>query len=319
MKSIDTKIELLLKGLNISKDFEYFDSSLDSALEDVYGQLCGEEELEIAKNMNGYPKRYHTTWAWPLRNTFDESGYSNQKIAEIIKKVISQRHKDFLHLYLIEKSLKDGDIELAKELLMELPVEGDYSVRANGYLHLLKHYASLGDIENFNNTLKLCNKKQRQDIFHAKAILINSLSRIKGFDYTFQIVSKKDYGEKFYFALLEPLATSYEVEDFEKLFVSQPAFHNIHMGMRINLYVKSLVEKQKLAFSEERFNKVFDLVMTIDPKEKGGDWRLRDIYLFDMAVSCGNLEVIEKCKKNLISPKVKKELNAYIKKLKAND
>lgn len=318
MENIDTKIELLLKGLNISKDFEYFDSSLDSALEEVYGQLYGEEELAIAKKMDGYPKRYHTTWEWPLRNTLEKSGYSNQQIAEIIDKALSQRHKDFLHLFLIEKSLKEGEPDLAKELLLKLPAEGDYSSRANGYLHLLKHYASLGDIDNFNNTLRLCNKKQRQDIFHAKAILINSLSRIKGFDYTFQIVSKKEYGEKFYFALLEPLATTYDVEDFERLFASQPAFHNIHNGMKINLYVKSLVEKQKLVFSEERFNKVFDLVMTIDPKEKGGDWRLRDIYLFDMAVSCDNSEAIEKCRKNLISPKVKKELKAYTKKPKAN-
>lgn len=306
------KVELLLKGLNVSRHLNYPDDSLDDELKQIYGLVHGTEALTKAINDTGYPKRFHSDWQGSLKNDFRDSELSNTEIKEIISRVEKATDRNFLWIFLIEKAANDGDLGFAEETILQLPVAGEMQgpLQAQGHRVLLKYFASNGDLENYNLRLKACAIKRQSHIDLEKSILIAAYTEKNGWKAGLELVKKKEFGTFFYLHFITPLAKILSLDKIENIFLLHPELFENNPFIRELTYVKYFTHEASKSLNLDTFNKVFNLLM----QSKNGtnhDWQF-----FDIAVASKNIDVVEKCKKVIRTPHIHRELKPFLKTLK---
>ncbi|MFB0947979.1 MAG: hypothetical protein QMB24_17815 [Spirosomataceae bacterium] len=160
------KVELILKGLNISKDFRFLDNSLDIQLMDIYEKIIGAKALEKAIAFEGSPKPFQGNWSRLLESELAKAVYSNNYIIGIIDRVEESITRNWLWIFAISKSIDEGDLNLAEIIIDKLPEEGEVigPLKSQGHRLILKYYASQGDLESFYKRLKHCNVKRQSHI-----------------------------------------------------------------------------------------------------------------------------------------------------------
>lgn len=99
MLSRTDKVELLLKGLNISSHQKLFDETVDIELKLIYQELFGDEALKKAVDFIGYPKPFHSDWNGLLETYFNECNFSTYEIKEIVNRVVKPIQRNFLWFF----------------------------------------------------------------------------------------------------------------------------------------------------------------------------------------------------------------------------
>jgi hypothetical protein len=176
------RIELLLQGLNISKDYVVNDNSLDQQLEEIYLKLFGQEKLEKAQS-EGVMRDYHHCWDSILRHEISNLELPANEIKKYIDSIKNAVSRNFYYTYLIDIAIIQGNFEYVYEIINLLPAThelGQGLPKSQGYRILLKYYATVGDFENYTLILKLCEIKRKDWIELERGLLIAGLSEKKG-------------------------------------------------------------------------------------------------------------------------------------------
>ncbi|GGZ94579.1 hypothetical protein [Algibacter mikhailovii] len=234
-----------------------------------------------------------------------------------VDKIISYFLKNHMLIYLIEIALSREEVKIAEHYINELSTLEQNSMH-HGYRKFLDYYATKGSYQEFKNYLKLSKpaKPPRNIIDSSKTKFISKYSEINGIEKGVTIINDKIFGWKYCYALIEKQAHNYSLKEIEKFLNKYPKFVEHDQYIKPWFFVLHYSNQRPTEISDKEFNELLELIMTVDKSLKRGDGRLRDYMLFDIGGSVSDLNQINECKKNIIAPFYKRELNYHIKNLK---
>ena len=221
-------------------------------------------------------------------------------------------------LYLIKLSLSRGELNLALGFAEEQPSESKHF----GYREILDFYAENAQLKEFKKYLKLSKpgKAPRNTISDSKSKFIANYSQANGIEKGIEILREKIFGWKYCKSVIENRAEQFTLKEIDQLLIKHPEFYEQDEYIKQYLYVQHYSNQISSVpiIEEKEFVQLIELIMGMDKKVRFGDGRYRDGLLCDLGASVNNLNQIKECKKNIIDPFYKRELNYHIKRLKEN-
>ena len=131
-----------------------------------------------------------------------------------------------------------------------------------------------------------------------------------------ELLNDKIFGTKFCLATIEVEAHNYSLDQITKLLADNPIYEEFDPFIKPWLIVRHFSNQRPTVIPNEDFVETISQILTVDKSIKRGDGRLRDYMLFDVGGSVKDVEQINECKKHIIAPFYKRELNFHLKNLK---
>lgn len=249
---------------------------------------------------------------WTLQTFVKDRNLSVLYVRSLIETIENKYTKNWLKIFLIQRAIDLQDVNLADVLIEELPDEEKGPVRYVGHRIMLKHYASIGNQVEFKRRLKLAKpaKFPRNEIGGFKSLLIENYSRKNGFEKALELCNDKAFGEEFSIAGIRWSAHLMDLDKIDQMLTKYPIINK--ENAKADLYVLHFFNQKPLTIDDNDFDRVFTEVIKVDKDIKAGDLRLRDSMLMDLGGSTLKKWQIIECRKNIISPLVKKELTFYL-------
>lgn len=314
----DLNLEILVKAINSTENLfgDQFNKHPDALK--AYAQLFGEDKLKEtldSKNDLEYNAFYSVTWCF--EKEIEKRNLKTDLVKNYIDLIIHQPRKDYMLLMLIKLAFQRGEIENGLNYINELD-EQEFETKHHGYRIVLDYYAETGGLKEFKKYLKLAKpaKSPRHDVNSAKSKLISRYSEKNGIDKAIDLLNDKIFGWKFCYATIESQAHKFSLEQIEKILDKYPQYYEHDQYIKVWLFVCHFSNQRPVEITEKDFKVIIELIMTVDKSIKRGDGRLRDYMLYDLGSSVADLKQINECKKNIVAPFYKRELNYHIKNLK---
>lgn len=314
----DSNLDILVKAINSTENLfgDQFNKHPDVLK--AYAQLFGEDKLKEtldSKNDLEYNAFYSVSLCF--EKEVEKRNIETDLVKHYIDSVIHQPRKNHMLIMLIKLALQRGEIDKGLNYINELNEE-KYEIKHHGYRIVLDFYAETGDIKEFKHYLKLAKpaKSPRHDIDSSKFKFISKYSENYGIDKGIDLLNDKIFGWKFCYATIENQAHKFSLKEIEKILDTYPEYHKHDQYIKPWLFVRHFSNQRPVEISEKDFQEIIELIMTVDKSIKRGDGRLRDYMLHDIGGSVTDLKQINECKKNIVAPFYKRELNYHIKNLK---
>lgn len=315
---MDEKLEALTKVINSTENLfgEQFNKHPDALY--AYEVLFGKKELEetlASKNDLEYNAFYHPSGYFERQITIRKIPTKTAKF--YIDQIIHTTRKNHMLLSLMETALERNEINEAISFIDELE-EGEFEIKHHGYRNLLNHYATTGDLIEFKKCLKLSKpaKSPRQNVVSSKFKFISNYADKYGTEKAIELLKDKVFGNKLCLATIENQAHKFTLSQITKLLKKYPLFVEHDEFTKPWLFVNHFSNQKPITVNEDEFEITISEILKVDKDLKRGDGRFRDYMLFDLGSSVEEMEQIKTCKKHIIAPFYKRELNYHIKNVK---
>ena len=303
--TIEDKIQLNLKGLNL-----VYDNGPREVIMEIAAPIMSEYHYQELGKYNNY--RSSLSWSHNLERLLaQEHQFSDEQWRTLIAAIKDDIIRMHQILFFLSHLTKTGKIDLAKEVIEDLKgidMTGRVNeARALGHRVVLNYYAEQGDIVKFEETLKRCEiVRERYAITQSRSILLRSLHKLHPIDKVYEIYKKKFSKIGAYAPLIE-FARKMPFDDFITFLdkVKNELAPYEYELLYVNAYKAHPIE------AAAQFQKTFDMIGAIDPKHKFGDVKLRDWLLMELGSSTSDLALVKKCKKQIKSSRIKKELGYH--------
>lgn len=313
------KLNLLIEGVNLSEDHRYLEPLNEKRLLEIYEALYGKELLDIIIKSNDPNYPHLRIWNTKLKEEMDEANFSIFELKKIIDRIEPYYYKNWMLVNLIDKVLEKKNISFAETIISELEDNESGPSQFVGQRKLLKYYAENNNIIDFKSKLKLSkpSKSPISEIHMYKDLMIENYSKKNGVEKGITLCNEKIFGAKFCLATVKWKVHQIELIEIEEILEKYQSFFIVEEFAKIKLFVLHFHNRKPTIISETDFKKVIDDIMLIDKNMKWGDGRMRDALLNDLGSSTFDIKQINECKKNIISPFYKRELNYHLKNIKA--
>lgn len=314
MNDID-KIKLVVGLENLTNDLNGEDFNKNKDALKVYAILYGEDKLKEV--LNSKNDLHLNRFYYPdssLRMIIEKSNLKISEIKENIEEIKNKYARNWLKVFLIEQSVKKDEIDIALNLIDELPDEDVGPVRYVGHRVLLKYFAEKGNVKEFLERLKPSkpSKFPKNHISDYKYILIENYSKQYGFKRGLELCKQKEFGEKFAMASVKWNSHQISLEQIDKLIENYPEILASNADAKPDLYVKHFYNQKPTGITESDFLKTTEEILKVNKDVKVGDIRFRDHLFWDLGSSTEDLKQVMECRKQINSPKIKKELSYHI-------
>ena len=314
----ESNIELLVKAINSTENLngEEFNKHPDAL--NAYIQMFGKDKYEEVVNSKRYAvynKFYSPEWCF--EKEIENKGIPSIEVKDYIDKIIPQPRKNYMLIYLIKLALGRNELNLALSFIDSLSEE-DFEIKYVGHRQILNYHAENSNLTEFKKYLKLSKpgKSPRNNITISKSKFISNYSRVNGIDKGIELLNSKIFGWKYCNSIIENVAHKLTLKRINEILDQYPEFEEQDQFIRQCFYVHHFANQKPTTISKNEFHVLIEEVMKIDKSIKSGDGRLRDYWLYDIGSTVEDFEQIKVCKRNIISPFYKRELNYQIKNIK---
>lgn len=315
---MDEILDVLTKAINSTEKLfgDQFNKHPDALY--AYEVVFGKNELEeilASKNNLAYNAFYSASGCFERQVKIREIPTKTVKF--YIDQIIHQTRRNHMLLSLMETALKRNEVEEAIGFINDI-VEDKFEIKYHGYRHLLNYYASTGNLMEFKKCLKLAKpaKSPKQGVITAKFRFISNYADKNGTEKAIELLKDKAFGTKFCLATIEDHAHKFTIKQIDELLQKYPLFLEHDEFSKPWIYVRHFSNKKPVSINADKFEVTLSEILKVDKDLKRGDGRYRDYMLFDLGSSVEQLDQINTCKKNIIAPFYKSELNYHIKNLK---
>jgi len=312
------KLEVLTNAINSTEGLsgEEFNKNENALI--AYKVLFGEQQLKqtLSEKQDLHLNRFYNP-GWLFERLFKDNDIDTVKTKALLDKIKNRYTRNWLLIDLIKNAIKKNEIEMAENMIAELPDEDSGPARYLGHRVMLEYYAQTCNIEQFKSRLKASKpgKFPKNEIGRYKYLLVETFAKEHGFSKGLKLCKDKSIGEQFSMAAIKWTAHLLKLDKIDLILEGNPTLLQIAPNAKAELYVSHFKNQKPVAISDENFSKVIQEVMKVDKDIKHGDGRLRDFLLWDLGSATTNRIQILECKKLIISPFYKKELNYYLKSL----
>tara|TARA_R110001599_G_C12109728_1_gene647901 strand:+ start:1 stop:963 length:963 start_codon:yes stop_codon:yes gene_type:complete len=314
---MDENLEILVKTINSTETLfgEQFNNHPDAL--NAYAKLFGQEKLkEVLESKNDLHLNAFYSVPWCFEKEVEKRNIPTEIVKHYIDQIEHQPRKNHILISLIETAAETGEIDKAESWIEDISEE-KFESKFHGHRVLLKYYAEQGDLKEFKKNLKLSKpaKSPRNVIFDAKYRFVVNYSKENGVSDGLELLSDKIFGTKFCLATIEGDAHNYSLDQINKLVTDNAVYEEHDPFVKPWLIVRHFSNQRPTVISTEDFTETISLILTVDKSVKRGDGRLRDYMLYDIGSSVKDVEQIKECKKHVIDPFYKRELNYHLKNL----
>ncbi|MGJ8685819.1 MAG: hypothetical protein ACSHWW_14405 [Nonlabens sp.] len=315
---MDEKLDALTKAINSTENLfgEEFNKHPDALK--AYEVVFGKDELEktlASKNDLEYNAFYHASGCFERQVKIRE--IPTETVKFYIDQIIHSTRKNHMLLSLMETALERNEINGAISFIDEL-VEDKFEIKHHGHRKLLEYYAKTSNLDKFKKCLKHSKpaKSPKHDIVLAKSKFISNYAEENGTEKAIEILKDKVFGNKFCLATIEEQAHKLTISQINKLLEKYTLFMEHDEFSKPWLLVRHFANQKPITIDANEFEITISEILKVDKHVKRGDGRYRDYMLFDLGSSVEEMAQIETCKKHIIAPFYKRELNYHVKNLK---
>jgi hypothetical protein len=121
------------------------------------------------------------------------------------------------------------------------------------------------------------------------------------------MAKSKDFGTKFYLHVLTLQINYLTMDELENIIDKNDEIRQDNPWIKEVIFTRFFVNETRKngQYKQETFDRVFNL---LSQNSTSNDW-----HFCDIAGATKNIELINKCKKLIRTPHIKRELNAYLK------
>ena len=314
--TIETLIDFFVQTINASEKLsssEYnFNEDVRKAFLLVSNEATLQKQLE-REHPNNYNKFCSLTG---MLMRYIETNVTDLELANnYINKIDDYYTRNWQKIDLVRYAVQRENIVLAEKITAEIPDEDSGPAQYVAQRHILEHYAKVGDIEHFKEKVKpsKLGKFPRYGIEAYKFKLIEGYSSRKGVEKAFLLLEDKYFEKTASIAALRCLAHKLTLDEIDKYLLTYPRVLNETVSAKADLYVLHFRENKPIEITQKDFERSLTEILKQDKDAKIGDMRYRDSLLLDLGSSTTNKKQALECKKHIISPSVKRELNYGIK------
>jgi hypothetical protein len=263
----------------------------------------------------------HLSWLNVLLILFDGANVSEKEMLDYAEQVSDHILYNHILEHILENLAEQDAIEEIKGYISYFKpsnvyarndVVGQKSEEHLGWRIIARYYAKKADTDNFFKVFKLCEPSQeKSDMELIKIDLVQSVMRTHGIETTIKLLSHKNIGERYTERALSVLADEGEYAKLKELFADYPQLRQPEKETDLNILSAAYerAAKQGLVLNDAEFDTLFERALTVNPKLKWGDCRLRDWILFSLGLaSKNNKERYTRCRKAIKNNWIKKEL-----------
>ncbi|EJL62136.1 hypothetical protein [Flavobacterium sp. CF136] len=308
------KIQKSIFGLNLIYD----KGSKDELLSLAKG-LFDESEL---KSISLFDNCYSSlTWNNNLKKQFDDNTISFENRLDYVTSINDHIIRMHQLNYLLRALLTNNEVIEALKTLekySELEVRIFDNPKVIGYRLLLEYYAEISDYEKFIELIKQCEiSKEKNQIQRIKNIFIANFALKFGIEKVIKVLNTKVFGEKYIYCALIALTKQVDYMTMKNLLANNTFFNTFDSNNKTQILVETFENAAKNQnFSDLNFEELYEKVLSIDPKIKAGVVRLKDILFVKLGQYSTKLDYVIRCKKEITSNEMKKELSIVEQQLK---
>lgn len=312
-KSSEEILQYIIDIINSTEDSTVEEFNNNPDVKKIYAFIYNEEDLIITLNRELELNANRFCNLEFLLNRFIEIYNIDLEVAnKYLDQIIDLNIWSRIHL--VKFACDRKQIELAIEIANQIPNENKDSIQYQAYRHILNFYSKEGDIENFKKYTKKAKlgKFPRYGIENYKSNLLAGYARKKGIEKGLELSNQKYFNNTGVFSLLRENSYKISIRKIDNLLKKYDYLEKEYSNIKAWLYVSHFDNKKTTSISDRMFNKVLKEIIKVDRTQNCGDLKCIDCLIMDFTTVL-NYEQIEKIKKYIVSRKVKKEINEYIK------
>lgn len=309
-------LDFFVQTINSTENLSTIEFNVNSDVRKAFLLVSDEAELHKAIERelpNNYNKFCSITGM--LMRYINTKSIDLELANNYLNRIDNYYTKNWEKIDLVRYSLEQSNLELAEKITAEIPDEDSGPAQYVAHRHFLEHYAKNGNIEQFKKKIKpsKLGKFPRFGIEAYKYKLIEGYSRKKGIENAFKILEDKFFEKTHSISALRCFAHLLTLEEIDKYLNLYPRVLNETVSSKADLYVLHFREQSPIEIISAEFEKTLAEILKVENDVKFGDLRLRDSLLCDLGSSTLIKNQALECKKHIISPIVKRELNFGIK------
>lgn len=260
-------------------------------------------------------------WSNNLKKQFDDTVISFEQrlnyVTSIKDHIIRMHHLNYFLKALLTRNEILGVYKILEHYSV-LDVKIFDNPKVIGNRLLLEYYAEKADYDKFIELIKLCEiAKEKNQISRIKNVFISNYALKYGAKKVIEVLNTKIFGEKFIFSALLPLSKQLDYTTMKHLLCSNTFFNAFDSNNKTHILVETFENDAKHQnFSHNNFEELYKQVISIDPKTRAGVVRLKDILLVKLGQYSTNVDYVIRCKNEIISNQMKKELPIIERQLK---
>lgn len=314
--TIEEQLEYLVITLNLVEDcttLEFnFREDVRKAFLLVYDQDFLQKSLQ-REHPNYYNKFCNMD---SLLMAFIKKNNISLNIAnEYLNKIENSPTRNWKKIELVRIAITQNQIEMAELIASEIPDENNSSIQYFAQRHILEYFASVGDVENFKKKIKpsKLGKQPRYGIENYKSKLLEGYAKKEGIHLAFDLAKEKYFENTAVLGIIRETAHTISMEEIDKLLEKYPFIEEQSQNARAWIYVAHFNNQRKATIPQNEFELTLNEILKEDRTAKCGDIRCIDCLLMDLFYATNNKSQAIEIKKHLVSPKLKSEFNAYVK------
>lgn len=254
-------------------------------------------------------------WEKALLFFYDFANYTESEILSSAERIEDDIIFNHVLQHIVSNLVNAGNIEQAITFIANFRKTKIFQEENNqdkGYLIILRHFASVGDPENFFKYFKLAEPgKNRSEVGDLKSYLVESFASKNGIQEAINLCANKKLGEKYHADALYAFARTGQYTTLKAIFEKYPNLKQPEIESEISLLsIAYLAAKKQEEVTPDDFDSLFERALTIDRKIKFGDSKLQDAVLLNLGLAeQTNKERLVKCRKAIQNASIKKELD----------
>lgn len=245
---------------------------------------------------------------------YDAANFNEEDILSSAKHIKDDIIFNHILEHVISNLTAKNDIKNALKFIPEFRTTTIFNEENNkdsGYLIILRHYAALGDTDNY---FKLAEpRKHKFELADLKAFLVESFAENHNIEESINLCKHKNIGEKFQSSALFAFAKTGKYTALKSIFKKYHELKQFENQTELSLLSTAYFAAKKNKFVvEDDFEVLFERALKLDRKSKSGAATMQDAVLFNLGMAeYDNEGRREKCRKAIKGNSIKKEFNAY--------
>lgn len=308
--------DFFIKTINATEKLSSYDFNFNEDVRKAFLLVSDEQTLQKEldrEKPNNYNKicnlDYMLTW-YVKSNNLDL-----ELTNTFINKIENYYTKNWRKIDLVRYSLEQENLDLAEKITAEIPDEDSGPAQYVAHRHILEYFAQKGDLLRFKDRTKpsKLGKFPRYGIESYKYKLIEGYARINGVVKAFELLEDKYFEKTASISILRSTAHKLTLDEIDSYLQIYPRVLKETESAKADLYVLHYREQKPIEIKQSDFDRILIEVLKTDKDTKCGDMRCRDGLLLDLGSSTLNRKQALECKKFIVSPSVKRDLNFGIK------
>lgn len=315
-------IDFFVQTINSTEELSSIEFNINEDVREAFllvsdkATLQKEIERELPNNYNKF-----CSLTGMLMRYIDTQVTDLELANNCINKIDNYHTRSWQKIDLVRYAVERDNILLAEKITAQIPDEDSGSAQYLAQRHILEYYAKIGDIEHFKEKVKpsKLGKFPRYGIEAYKFKLMEGYTRRNGIEKAFSLLEDKYFEKTASISALRCRAHTLTLNEIDNYLQSYPRVLNETVSAKADLYVLHFITQQPVEIKQVDFERTLMEILKQDKDEKMGDMRYRDSLLLDLGSSTTNKKQALECKKHIISPIVKRELNYGIKHYEENN